>query len=33
MFWNSLKFVDELDRCGNRYEEENRWFSKAAWGD
>lgn len=33
MLWNSLRFVDELDRCGNRYEIENQWYSKAAWGD
>ena len=30
MLWNSLRFADELNRCGNRYEIENQWWT---WGD
>lgn len=33
MNWQSLQFVQNLERCGNRYELENRWFKKEAWGD
>jgi hypothetical protein len=32
-FWNELKFVDEVDRWGNRHEDENRWFKTEWWGD
>ena len=33
MRWNSLQFVEQLTLCANRYETENEWFVKQAWGD
>ena len=33
MQWNSLEFYEHLSLCSTRYEAENAWFSKQAWGD
>jgi hypothetical protein len=33
MPWNSPHFLERLNSVGNRYELENAWFSKKAWGD
>jgi hypothetical protein len=33
MPWNSLQFMQQFSQCANRYESENLWFGKQAWGD
>ena len=32
MPWNSLRFMEELNKCGNQYEADNAWF-KNDWGE
>jgi hypothetical protein len=32
MPWNSIRFMQELDACGNQYEADNAWF-KNDWGE
>ena len=32
MPWNSIRFIQELNKCGNRYEADNAWFG-SNWGD
>jgi hypothetical protein len=33
MPWNSLTFMQQVEACGNRYELEDSWYTKAQWGD
>ena len=32
MPWNSLRFMQELNKCGNQYEADNAWF-RNDWGE
>ena len=32
MPWNSLRFMQELDKCGDQYQADNAWF-KNDWGE
>jgi hypothetical protein len=33
MAWTSTQFWQQLNPCASRYERENAWFKKSAWGD
>ena len=32
MPWDSLRFMQELNKCGNQYKADNAWF-KNDWGE
>jgi hypothetical protein len=32
MPWNSIRFMQELNKCGNQYEADNAWF-RNDWGE